>query len=343
MPSAADTVSHDRDELVTRADELVDEGRYLDAVHTYVAANRLRRDPELEVRLIELRRQAFEDQPREPGRTTWPPDAPDPFPGLEDLPEVEPADLTADLVAGAVRHHGVLCVRGLVPRDRAEAVVGTIDHAFAALERWEEALGNTDDPWFVPARDKNTVHDMMRKRNHNAGSMFAAESPPAHYEVLELLQSVGAIDLLGDYLGEPPALSFNKLTLRRVPPTDYSTWHQDGTFMGTDLRSLNVWMTFSACGGDVDDTPALDVVPRRVDLLPPGGEFVEHAVKTTTVHELYGDAIVTPHFEPGDVLLFDDFCLHRTANSDRFTKPRYTVETWFFAPSGFPDYAGLMV
>jgi hypothetical protein len=43
-----------------------------------------------------------------------------------------------------------------------------------------------------------------------------------------------------------------------------------------------------------------------------------------------------PVFEPGDVLLFDDLFLHRTAVDPAMTRDRYAIETWFFAPSAYP-------
>ena len=44
--------------------------------------------------------------------------------------------------------------------------------------------------------------------------------------------------------------------------------------------------------------------------------------------------IVRPIFEPGDVLMFDELCLHSTALDPAMTKTRYAVESWFFGPSG---------
>ena len=44
-----------------------------------------------------------------------------------------------------------------------------------------------------------------------------------------------------------------------------------------------------------------------------------------------------PVFGPGDALLFDHLFLHRTAISPTMTRPRHAMETWFFAPSTYPD------
>jgi len=43
-----------------------------------------------------------------------------------------------------------------------------------------------------------------------------------------------------------------------------------------------------------------------------------------------------PEFEPGDVLFFDDRCLHRTAAELGMPNVRYAIESWFFAPSVYP-------
>ena len=50
-----------------------------------------------------------------------------------------------------------------------------------------------------------------------------------------------------------------------------------------------------------------------------------------------GEPIPRPIFEPGDALLFDHLCLHRTAMEPEMTEPRYATETWCFAGSTYPD------
>ena len=36
-------------------------------------------------------------------------------------------------------------------------------------------------------------------------------------------------------------------------------------------------------------------------------------------------------------MLFDHLCLHRTAIEPTMKKTRYAIESWFFAPSVYPD------
>jgi hypothetical protein len=123
-----------------------------------------------------------------------------------------------------------------------------------------------------------------------------------------------------------------------VPVDTNTDWHQDGAFLGRDVRTLNLWLCLSECG---DDAPGLDMVPRRFDeVLATGteGAFFDWAVAQDVVDAARGDVeIVRPHFAPGDALLFDHLFLHRTAAAPGMTRERHAIETWFFAPSAYPD------
>jgi hypothetical protein len=145
---------------------------------------------------------------------------------------------------------------------------------------------------------------------------------------------------IGDYLSEAPTISVQKCTLRRVDPDAGHGWHQDGAFMG-NVRALNVWLSLSRCG---DESPGLDIVPRRLDhIVPTGtqGAIFEWSVSPQVAEEAAGDAgILRPIFEPGDVLLFDELFLHSTAAEPEMEKSRFAIESWFFGSSASPeDYA----
>jgi hypothetical protein len=168
-----------------------------------------------------------------------------------------------------------------------------------------------------------------------------ADSPRMMAEVLELFRAVGLDQVIGRYLGERPTISLRKWVLRRVPPDlAHADWHQDGAFLGSDVRSVNVWLALSPCGAG---TPAsgLEVVPRRIELQPTGtdGAFFNWSVGPELVDRLVDQAttsVLCPTFEPGDALLFDDRMLHRTAIGAHLSRDRYALESWFFAPSTYP-------
>ena len=161
------------------------------------------------------------------------------------------------------------------------------------------------------------------------------------FELIDLFGEVGLLDMIGDYLGERPAASVNKWTLRRVSPGGAADWHQDGAFLGEDIRAINVWLALTDCGarraGDGRDPAAAR--PDRRDRHR-GARF-DWSVSPRKVDELLGgEPPLRPEFHAGDILLFDGLFLHQTANEDEMTKDRYAVETWCFGPELFPRQAG---
>lgn len=177
--------------------------------------------------------------------------------------------------------------------------------------------------------------------------MWFADSPRMFFELVETFAETGLHQTVTDYLGERPATSLKKCTLRRVPVDAGNVWHQDAAFMGADLRTVNVWVALSDCGGDDSDVPALDVVPRRFDQLVETGThgvvFANFVGLPVVEREAGPAGIVRPRFSAGDALLFDDLFLHATATSPTMTRPRYALECWLFAPSLIPPEQGPLV
>ena len=168
--------------------------------------------------------------------------------------------------------------------------------------------------------------------------MWTVDSPRMLFELCELLDETRMVELVASHLGERPALSANKCTLRRVPIDTNTNWHQDGAFLGADVRTLNLWLALSDCAADA---PGLEIVPRRLDtVLPTGteGAMFDWSVSPEIVDEVSRVApVVTPAFRAGDALLFDHLLLHRTAVEPGMTRERYAMEIWHFAPSGYPE------
>jgi hypothetical protein len=311
-------------------------------------ANADRRDPALDRRILRLRHRAGAAMTAE-ARGSAP--RPFPEPALDrlpertgrDLPEFSPADLDAELLRAAILRDGCMLIRGLVDRERAEELARGIDRSFA--ERSSGASGGPSSEAYYEelALDApNPQLDNLRGWIQSGGGVLAADSPRLAFDMFQIFEAVGLRDAIGGYLGERPAISVEKCTLRKAEPSVAGAWHQDGAFMG-DVRSLNVWLSLSRCG---DEAPGLDLVPRRLDeLVPTGGDEVmfDNQISQATAERAAGDlGIARPIFEPGDALLFDDLFLHRTASDPSMPKPRFAVESWFFAPSAFPeDYAPL--
>jgi hypothetical protein len=334
-------------DALTAAEALAQNDRRLDAIDLLTEANRAEPDAAIEERLVRLRHGAFDELQGTKGPNglpAWPPDAPDLFPGAR-LPEVERGELSAETLRSGILRHGCLLVRGLVGPDHVARLINDIDAAMTAVEAWRGDRSLKGAPWFVPFTSPR-AQGLGKERPWvvDGGGVWTVDSPRALFDVMETFAAIGLEGPLTDYLGERPALSVKKWTLRRVPVTVVEpgsvfqpNWHQDGAFLGQGIRTVNFWLTLSHCG---DTAPGLDIVPRRMEeILPTGtdGALVDWSVGEGLVQKVAEQTpIARPVFEPGDALFFDERLLHRTAVSDAMTHERYAIESWFFAPSQYP-------
>jgi len=298
--------------------------------------NRTARDTERERRIMHLRQLAGIALQEEAGER---PDLVEPdydaLPAATGLPEVSGDELTPELVRAAVLRHGAILVRGLVEPGALTALPGEIERAGAAHDAAANGFPDREEGYY---QELEPVRPMSI-RVASAAGVLAMDSPRVAFQVLELFQRAGLVELAAGYLRETPVLSSHKTTLRRVEAGDWNSWHQDGKFMG-DVNALNVWISLSHCG---DTAPGLDFVPRRLDHFAdsggPGQTGIDQfAVRPEKAEELAGDTgVVRPIFEPGDAVFFDGFYLHRPAIDPDMPNPRYAIESWFFGPSAFPE------
>ncbi len=319
---------------------LTDTGQWQEAIELLSAQNRDQPDPVLERRLIDLRVQAFNHSAWPHNPQPWPPAFIDPFPEEKAIPETSAQQLTAAMLGGAVRHHGGLIVRNFVPAERIATLVHDIDEAVE--KRNLRAAGGcvaADDPYYAPSAFLNEHYKLGvgRKFIAETGGVWAADSPRGLFDVMELYRELQLRALLGGYFGEAPCVSVKKWVLRRVDPiAGEADWHQDGAFMGKDVRSMNLWIALSDCGGD-SVNPGIDIVPRYFDhIVQTGtdGARFDWTVGPGYVEKQYQDTPwVRPAFKAGDALFFDHMNLHRTAWAPHITGRRYAIECWFFAAS----------
>ncbi len=323
----------DPNRMLAAADRLVADDKAVDALRLLTRANRRRRDARIAQRIVELRFDAFGQTQWTSDLPPWPENVPDLFP-TSGLPEIASEHLTAERLRSAIVHHGSLIVRGFAKDRDVDRLVVDIDRAFAAYD----AVAAQRDPadlrgWFVPYRHDRTSDRPLKRAS---GSVLAVDSPPAMADLVEVFERGGVGRLAQDYFGERPAALAKKWSLRKVPrDANTGDWHQDGAFMGGGIRSLNVWLTLTHCG---DNAPGLDVVGRRFDhVLPTGteGAYFAWSVGPPVAQRAAAGSVVRPVFEAGDAMLFDHFCLHRTAVDPGMTHDRYAIESWFLAPSTY--------
>ena len=331
-------------QLRQQAEQAEADGRLIDALDLLRQANRAEPDPATEAHIVELRHRGFDQVEDGTPLDSWPRVLPDLFPDVEGIPEVGTDQLTTERLGSAMVNHGALLVRGLVEPDLVARLVTGIDAAFEGRDAWEAEPEQPTTPWFVPFVPAGRfAGDLSREFVRKGGAVWTGDSPRALFEVLENYDRVGLAEVIGGYLGERPVISLRKSTLRRVPhDLPHADWHQDGAFLGSDVRSVNVWLALTDCGGDAPAS-GLDFLPRRVDhVLETGTEgayfdwSVGHDLVTRLADELEAP-IERPAFRAGDALLFDDLFLHRTAVGEHLRVPRYAIESWFFAPSRYPD------
>lgn len=323
------------------ARQLEAEGKLYEAIDLLAEANREKRDLQLEREYRRLRHIAgvelLANAPSDP-RHPEPAATVPPRGEQSGCPEVTPEELTPELLRAAILDSGCLLVRGLMDEDKALRLAADIDRSFAIREQLEEGQADPEgyyeelvpeDPYWVAPREREWVEE--------GGGVLAADSPRMFFDMIEAFERAKLRDVVEGYLGETPAISLQKCTLRKAVPEVAGGWHQDGRFLG-DIRALNVWTSLSRCG---DVAPSMDVVPTRLnELVATGGEgaHLDFMNSQENVEKAAGERGITrPIFNPGDALLFDDLFMHKTGSDPSMPNPRYAIESWFFGPSAYPD------
>jgi hypothetical protein len=322
-----------------------EDGSALEAIEALTAENRLQPDAKRESRLVRLRNEAFRElEPALPDAApemlTEVPTSARTYELVDGMPTVDAGDLNPETIRAAFLDAGALLVRGLLDANRAAELKQGIDKAFDGRDAYlDGAKAAKTAPWFepfTPAPEYRTTGKEWNRHVKGGGSVWAADSPRMMFELLDAFEEVCVPELARSYLGEQPVFSMKKAVLRRVSATSGAAWHQDGAFLGENIRTLNIWVALTRCG---DESPGMDIVTERLDeIVPTGteGALFDWAVSDTLVEERFGESITRPVFDPGDALLFDHVCLHRTAAEPEMERLRYATETWCFAPSTYP-------
>lgn len=322
-------------------DDLLNKGEIAEAIRLVAQTDTTISTVELARIDLQLRNEAFRRlRGQYPPAAQWPPAVSEHAP--DELPDIPADQMTTQAVIDGVRVHGAIIIRGLFSEAVCERLRNMIDESFTAREQGGHPA------YFHQVRDVhgNTISPEYRDLAYfNGGAVPAPDVPAAAVFALQQFAELGVLDLARQYLGEQPALSLEKWTLRRVPPTTGTSWHQDGAFLGTELHALNFWLALSDCGRT---SSGLDLVGKRFDHIVATGTSGAHFhwdVAPDIVEQERGDApILDPEFSAGDAVFFDQFLLHRTGVKPNMTQDRYALESWFFTPSSFPaDYDGLLV
>ena len=332
------------------AERLEKNGKSREAIELLTRANKKERSGRVEERLVVLRHEAFFQQNFAQGFSEWPPPIGRRFADHDGIPEIDRAQMSADVVRDGVFNRGSIIVRGLLPKDDVEELRFGITQAY---KHHDMALAGASPsettPWFVPFQPtpRDGDQDLNRTWYRQGGAELAADSPRGLFNLIDALERNSLIELITGYLGERPGLSVRKTSLREIPPDldADNGWHQDGAFLGRGIRTVNLWIALSDCGVDA---PSMDMVPRRLGYIVPtgteGAMFSWSVSKSKIADACDGGEPTHLLFKAGDAIFFDEMNLHRTSTLPGMTKPRYAIEAWFFAPSCYPlDQLPLLV
>jgi hypothetical protein len=336
------TNAGDIDHVRQQALLLADRGQYRDAIVLAQRINRQQPNATLERQLANWRHRAFFEPCERKARADWPPRVPDPFPDLVDeIPQIRPRELDGERLGGALQNHGSVIVRGLFPQECMPAYVDHIERAFAA----RDVHAGDEQSHYAPLEPIDGQTLAYARAFVSKFTVLMADAPRFLAQWMDAIEDRGVLKAVSDYLGERPVLLANKMTLYRLPHNPRSQWHQDGAFLGgTQVRTVNLWVACTECG---TDAPGLDIIPWRLnEIVATGthGSEYDWSVGEGLAEELAGARpIASPHFMPGDAILFDQLCLHRTGSRPGMTHGRYAVETWMFAPSHYRDGVPLVI
>ena len=311
-------------------------GRAQEAIELLTAVNRSAPDRALEEELVRLRHLAFDQLPL--GGATGAPIVPAPDgPGLL---EREPAELSLELVGADLARHGCVLVRGLLGADQVARLVDGIDRAFDAFDAGLAGapVGDTS-PWYAPFTPQPGRYRIGGRKRwmRDGGGMWTADSPRMLFELLELFDGLGAAGA-------------HRVVPRRAPgavgqqvhPAAGACHHQHQLAPGRRLPRRR-----RAEPERVDG--ALPLRHRRArprHRAPPPrprprdrhrGRHVRLVRVAGGRRAGRGRRSCDQSSAPGDALLFDHLFLHRTGVAPGMTRERYAIESWFFAPSSYPE------
>ena len=248
------------------------------------------------------------------------------------------AGLDAEECAGALREHGTVLVRGVMPNHLFPPMIDDVEGYFRWLtngERLQEVAlyANYGNIFFA------TVADFGSQSLMNV--LYQLMAPPINDALYAYFQA----ERISVFLG----YSF----IRRHWRTDtmsLSPFHQDSVAVPVPAPMLSCWVPLNRCGVTA---PGLEVVAQRLDAaLPitdkPATNHARMEIDAALVERHYGENLWHPKFDAGDAMLFDSKCVHRSHVTKAMSAVRYSVELRFVATSLAPpewveEKSGLLV
>lgn len=249
------------------------------------------------------------------------------------VPDAPWSVVNAATLTNAIDANSALIVRELIPSNDVHALSAGFQKALQAAEA--DDVGD----WYAPVDEGGGPFGAVRTWVRSVDCALLADSPAMLALVLDVYRRNGVIDLVAEHLRETPMLSAQKSTLRRTfgNKSYGDNWHQDGAFLGSETKVVNVWLALTNCG---ERAASVEIgLPRHVGIVRTGGEgaLYDWSVSPQTAATVL-EAAVTPVCAPGDAVMFDHLCMHRTSLGAHYTEDRLAIEAWFFGPSTYPRH-----
>jgi len=304
------------------------------ALRKLMAANRLDPDTDREILIQNLRVTQELYGLRTPAPLGEPPAS---LSYEQGMPACALGEITPEIIRAAFASSGCLYVPNALDAKTTDILRDAVEEAQNACRAEQPDPQWCSHPKLPTPRDVFNVAS-ARTFAHSSGGCLAADSPRAMFLILDMFERSGVTALARKYLGEDPVLSASKFMLWRVSAGEEAGWHQDGRFLGEgmDIASLNVWTALTDCG---ESAPGMELVLDYPDhyIMAASDSAFDWAVSNSQVDEMRKRVpVVIPRFRAGDMLMFDQWLLHRTSRRPDMPDTRYAIESWFFAPSVFP-------
>ena len=170
-------------------------------------------------------------------------------------------------------------------------------------------------------------------RSRYGGASVQNVEMSGYAEIAQMLSLISASPIrtaIESFYGENVAIPLNHALLRYYYAAEsqyghISPFHQD--LVGIDARArVTSWWPLDRCGVNA---PGLEILDVKLDSLVPvdaDGADKEFGISADRLIAQFGDRLIHPEFEPGDVALFLNTTPHRTFVTSDMDQERYSFE-----------------
>jgi hypothetical protein len=248
------------------------------------------------------------------------------------LPAHEVRDV--DAAAASIRRYGVALMRGALPRPLVARVCEAVENVHRVFDELGEHAGREGLDKIDPVlRAVLEVHAQQTGFPLSVPVHLRLDGKVALLDMQLAVRASILFELAARVFGERPAILVDHCSARRQSAAVSRTglgWHQDVEALAigrANERGLTCWIPLVALDAA---TPSLEIWPRRVTApLLHHRDINNYSILTEEPPVLEPGAESSwsaRGMEPGDVLVFDAFTLHRTAIEPGQTKPRHSID-----------------